>query len=104
MVSKTYMVWLSPSLSWQTQQTHQYLDQGRDECFGCRSAVLPCIQQYVHDAEQQGCQGAHSTVRPALVKDSLPNCRFTGRGFPSKLQSQLSWLQALYAIALSHVT
>lgn len=40
MVSKTYMVWLNLWLSWQTQQSQQYLEQGRDECFGCMFAVL----------------------------------------------------------------
>lgn len=53
----------------------------------------PCIQQHVHGAEQQGCRGAHMHCQAS-----------TGKGFTSKLQSQLSWLQALYATALSDVT
>lgn len=40
MVSKIHMVQLSPSISWQSQQTDQYLDQHKDEIFGCMFAEL----------------------------------------------------------------
>lgn len=56
-VSKIHMVQLNPSISQQSQQRHQRLDQHRAEFFGCTFAeLLPALHVLaMQQAERQGC-------------------------------------------------
>lgn len=92
------MVQLNPSISWQPQQTHQYLDQHRDEFFGCMFAeLLPTLQvRAAQRAERAwcraaglrggGCAGLTHAAGPVLAKNSLPNCRANSLGLGPCMQ------------------
>lgn len=73
------MVQVNPSISWQSQWTHQYLAQHSDECFGCTLAEHVLAMQWSSRAAGGWIRAAACSSQ--LAKNPHPDCRDNSLGF-----------------------